>query len=250
MSNKNKEWFENDKFWKDIRKFLFPEELWNRASEEVSKIIKLLEMKSSENVLDLCCGPGRHTLEFSARGFSVTGVDRTRAYLTEARKKAKEMDVNPEFIQEDMRKFLKPESFDTVLNLYTSFGYFEDPEDDRKVVYNIYQSLKKGGKLLMEMMGKEILAGIYKKRDWNEADNMFLLEERIIDDNWAGINNRWILIKKRKRSEFNFYLRLYSGTEISKLLKNSGFNSVRLFSDLEGSPYNNNARRLIAVAEK
>ena len=65
-----------------------------------------------------------------------------------------------------MRSFCRPEAFDVVLNMYSSLGYFEDIEEDKQVLKNIYRSLKNKGKLLIDLMGKEILARIFRERDW------------------------------------------------------------------------------------
>ncbi len=250
MENTDTPWYECDEFWRELKPFLFSLERWESTSEQVTQIIALLAIKGDDKILDLCCGPGRHSLELAARGFNVTGVDRTSSYLKEASEKAKSMGVEVEFTQEDMRKFCRPDSFDVALNMFSSFGYFEGPADDRNVLLNIYQSLKEGGKLLIEMMGKEILARDFLKRDWVEENGIILLEEREISCDWTRIDNRWIVIKGNKRKEFRFSLHLYSGAELTQLLSDSGFSSVEIFGDLLGSPYNNEAKRLVAIACK
>jgi SAM-dependent methyltransferase len=155
-----------------------------------------------------------------------------------------------EFLQEDMRNFCRPETYDAALNLYTSFGYFENPEEDRQVLKNVYSSLKKGGKLVIDVMGKEVLARIFRERDWHEEDGIIFLEERKLSNGWSRIQNRWIMIKGEERKEFTFSLRLYSGEELSLLLSESGFNSVELFGDLSRMPYDHTAKRLVALAIK
>ena len=69
----------------------------------------------------------------------MTGVDRTLKYLEIARKKAEKENLVVEFLQDDMRKFRREEAFDAVLSLYTSFSYFEDPEEDKQVLRNIFR---------------------------------------------------------------------------------------------------------------
>ncbi|NVM56334.1 MAG: class I SAM-dependent methyltransferase [Candidatus Helarchaeota archaeon] len=155
-----------------------------------------------------------------------------------------------EFIQEDMRSFSRSETFDAIINLFTSFGYFENLEDDKKVLRNIYSSLKSGGKLLMDIIGKEIIPRIYHEHDWYEKEGTFYLEERKPINGWERIKNRWIMIKGGEKHEFEITHRLYSGTELSWLLSEAGFQSIKLFGSLEGTPYDNTAQRLIAVAIK
>jgi len=201
-------------------------------------------------VLDLCCGPGRHSLELSRRGFTVTGVDRTAAYLDRAKKQAEAEGLEVEFVQEDMRNFSRPEAFDGAINMYTSFGYFEDPADDKRVIENIHRSLQAGGKLIMDTMAKEILARKFQERTWQEVGGALWLEERKIINDWTMTENRWILVKDGTVDEFNFSLRLYSASELSALLWECGFSEVKIFGDLAGAPYDHEAKRLIAVAKK
>src|SRR5206468_5375646 len=110
------------------------------------------------SVLDLCCGPGRHSLEFARHGFQVTGVDRTARYLDAARAAATGEGLTVEFVQGDMPHFQRPAAFDVALNLFTSFGYFEDEAEDLCVLRHLHTSLKPGGQVLLEMAGKEPLA--------------------------------------------------------------------------------------------
>src|SRR5204863_7756432 len=135
---------------------------------EVDQLTKLLDLDSPAKVLDLCCGLGRHSLELARRGFDVTGVDRTGVYLRRAQKQADSEGLKIEFVQEDMRQFCRPEAFDLTLNLFTSFGYFESPAEDRRVLVNVHKSLQPGGRLVMDMMGKEIIARVFRERDWRE----------------------------------------------------------------------------------
>ena len=93
-------------------------------------------------MLDLACGPGRHAVALARRGFRVTGVDRTRSYLDAARRRAAEQHLELEFIQEDMRQFERPGYFDVVLSLFSSFGYFDEPQEDRRVLAHLYVSAR------------------------------------------------------------------------------------------------------------
>jgi SAM-dependent methyltransferase len=201
-------------------------------------------------VLDLCCGPGRHSLELARRGFKVTGLDRTASYLEQARSRAHEEGLDIEFVQEDMRAFCRPDAFDGAINVFTSFGYFEDPAEDRKVLANLYRSLKPGGCVLLDTMGKEVLARLYRGSDWREQDGVLYLEERNVQPGWGWIENRWIMIEGTEWKEFTLGHRLFSATELMALFKEAGFASADVYGSFEGAPYDHNARRLIVVARK
>jgi SAM-dependent methyltransferase len=216
-------WFEDDTLWESLESFLFSQ---FRSSEitvrEAEQILTLVHPPQGAAVLDLCCGPGRHSLEFARRGFRVTGVDRTARYLATARAVATRAGLTVEFVQEDMRHFHRPAAFDLALNLFSSFGYFGDVAED------------------------------LQPRTWHrhaERDE-YLLEERVVREGWSWIENHWIWIRGPAQKAFTFGIRLYSGVELTALLSDAGFSTVQLYGSLVGTPYDHTAQRLVAVATK
>jgi len=242
-------WHEQDEFWENAP--MFNEQHWESAPEQVAVAIGLLGIEPGAAVLDLPCGVGRHSLELARRGFRVTGVDRTAAYLDVAREKAAAEGLDLELIQADMRKFTRPKAFDAAINLFTSFGYFEDPAEDLQVAKNFFQSLKPGGALLMDLMGKEVLARIFQARDWFElSDGSLFLQERQVSAGWDWIDNRWILVKDGLQKEWRVGHRLYDGAGLRTLFLDAGFQSVELYGSFDGAPYDTEAQRQVAVARK
>jgi SAM-dependent methyltransferase len=229
---------------------MFTEKRWANTPAEVDSILKLLSPVPRGTILDLCCGPGRHSLELTRRGFSVVGVDRTSAYVNEAKKRAKVERLKVEFVKQDMRRFCRPHAFDAAINLFTAFGYFRNPKEDQRVLLNVHRSLKPGGKLLMDLVGKEILARKFQERDWHEEQGVMFLEERKLSQGWSWIDSRWILLKGTRRKEFVVSLRLFSAKELCDLLRVCGFEKVQVYGDLAGAAYDHNAKRLVVVARK
>ena len=245
------EWHENDAFWEETAPVLFTRERLRQACAEVEQILALLDASPGAAILDLGCGIGRHAHEFAKRGCRVTGVDRTAKYLDEARAKASEQGLEIEWVQADMREFRRESAFDAAVSLLTSFGYFADPSDDRRVVENVFTSLVPGGRFVMDLMGKEVLARVYRQRDWHEEpDGTVLLEERRLTDDWNRLEVRWIVLKGKERREYRFVLRLYCAAELKTLLINAGFKEVNVYGSLAGTPYDNEAERLVLVARK
>jgi SAM-dependent methyltransferase len=243
-------WHEDDEFWAVFRDYVFPPGKFEQGSEQIEKLLALLDLKSDAQIVDIPCGVGRHAVELADRGFSVTAVDATSSYLDTAREHARDMDVEIEFIHEDMREFRQQESFDAVLNLYTSFGYFEERDDDERTARNFHESLRPGGKLVMELASKETLAGKFEKRTWEERDGSYIIEEHDIYDNWNWMENRWIIVDKGDVREFAVSHRLYSAFELSELLERVGFRDVSVYGDLEKAEYDENAEKLVIVAQK
>lgn len=109
-------WHEDDEFWMRTAPFLFSSRRWSQAGVEVDAMLSLLALKPPARVLDLCCGPGRHALELARRGFEVTGVDRTQAYLDEARRRADVSTLKLELLRQDMRTFKRHDFFDAAMD--------------------------------------------------------------------------------------------------------------------------------------
>lgn len=244
------EWFENEDFWRDFYPYMFSPERFAAAKDEVSRILALTQ-SSGGSLLDLCCGPGRHAVEFAHRGFRVTGVDRSPFLLDRARENASKAGASIEWIMEDMRNFVRPAKFDLACNLFTSFGYFKNEQDDLRVLRNIHRSLKETGVLVIEVLGKERLARTWQNTISDELpDGSLIVQRPHVRDNWCRICSEWTLIKEGRARSFSFEHSIYSGRELKDRLLGCGFEQVQLFGDLEGSAYDLEAKRLIAVARK
>ena len=243
-------WHSQDAFWELFEPLLFNQQRQSLAKEQVNKIEKLLQIDESAQILDLCCGNGRHSIELSERGFDVTGVDRTERYIEAARLEAKKRNLNAMFVVGDMRDYRSPNRYDVILNLFGSFGYFEDPSDDHKVIENMYDSLRPGGQLLIETMGKEILARDFRARDWVEEGDLLILSEKKVTQNWGRIETRWIAIRGTERIEHRVSIRSYSAIELSSLFDTCDFSEVQVYGSLDGTKYDQEAQRLVVVGCK
>ena len=241
------QWFEDESFWETLFPFIFAADRLAAAGEEVDRLLELLDVEGRD-VLDLCCGPGRHAVELARRGFLVTGVDRSAFLLGKARAAAAAADVPVEWIRSDMRDFVRPAAFDLAINMFTSFGYFDDRDDDLRVLRNLHASLREGGRLLIDMIGKEHLAEIFQPVGVDEAaDGSLLVQRREIIDDWSRIRNEWIVVRDGAASTFHFHHTLYSAQELKDRLATAGFRDVVAFGDLDGTAYGRGAERLVVV---
>jgi SAM-dependent methyltransferase len=242
------DWFEDDSFWETMYPFLMTEERMENAPDEVISALSLIGFEG-EDVLDLCCGVGRHTVELARQGFAVTGVDRSPFLLSKARERAEAEPVDVEWIESDMRDFVRAESYDLVLNMFTSFGYFEDKNDDLEVLGKIFANLRPGGKFLMDTFGKEQLAAVFQPTTSEVAPNGdMLIRRHEVRDDWCRIRNEWIVVSDGKATSFDFELTVYSAQELKDRISSVGFRQVRVFGDLRGSEYGPGLERLVVVA--
>ncbi len=250
IGRRKKEWFDDDSFWTELYPFLFPEQHFAAAAEQLDKALALAK-PAGKAALDLCCGPGRYSMALAQAGFEVTGVDRTKFLLDKARAKARATKSEIEWIQMDMRDFVRAGAFDLVLSMFTSFGYFDDKKEDVQVLRNIVSSLKSGGVCLIDVMGKERLAKIFQPTTSHVLpDGTKLVERHEIFDDWTRIRNEWILIRKGRAESFKFHHTVYSGQELRDRMELAGFTDVRLHGNFEGDEYGPNADRLIVIGRK
>jgi SAM-dependent methyltransferase len=244
------QWFEDDNFWRDFYVAMFPSERFAIAEEQTGQILALTQF-GGQAVLDLCCGPGRHSVSFAQRGLKVTGVDRSKFLLARARERANAAGVEVEWIEEDIRRFERPEAFDLACSLFTSFGYFEDESENLAVLQNAYRSLAPGGVFIIDVLGKEQLARRWLSAICNKLEDgsLFLQQPEVCAD-WTRMRNAWVLIKEGHARSFAFEHTIYSGREMKDLLMRAGFTGVALYGNLEGGSYGLDANRLVAVARK
>jgi SAM-dependent methyltransferase len=247
---RKKEWFDDDSFWRELYSFMFSAQRFAAAAEQVAQALALTK-PPGKTALDLCCGPGRCSIALAKRGFRVTAVDRTKFLLDKARAKARAARVKIEWVREDMRDFVRPNSFALVLSMFTSFGYFDDRQEDVAVLRNIFHSLQPAGVCLIEGLGKERLAKVFQPTSSTLLpDGTLMIERREIFDDWTRIRNEWLLLKNNRLQRFRFHNTVYSGLELRDRLELAGFTNVRLYGSLAGAPYGPDAERLIAVARK
>lgn len=244
----DQEWFENESFWEDFYSVLFPDELFEQAQEEMEKILDLID-HPVHSVLDLCCGPGRFAGLLAREGFQVTGVDKS-PFLLEIAKRECADTGDIEWVLSDMRDFVRQESYDLILNLYTSFGYFKDPAEDLQVLKNISQSLRPGGSFVIEVMGKEVIAKDFEEILTSKTDDGLFIQSHEILENWNRIRSEWTLIRGGNIRTFTFEHSLYAASDLIRLCEMAGFSDIQVFGDFDGRPYDHYATLLIITGRK
>ncbi len=243
-------WYSNPTFWSLLYEWMFPPESFAEAREQAGKIQELAGLDKGA-VLDLCCGPGRFSIPLAQAGFEVTAVDLDGFLLGKAREYAAAELAKIEFLQADMKDFRRRAGFDLIISMYSSFGYFEDSQQDRQVLANCFESLRPGGRLLLDVRGKEIhaMSKVESVADETPAGALLFQRSRVCDG-WSRTVTDWVLIEGERVHRFEVRVNLYSGQELKAMLEDVGFGAVHIFGDLGGRPYDMQASRLVALAEK
>jgi len=240
------QWFENEAFWQTFYPYMFGERKMAAAPAEVERVLALSGVARG-SVLDMCCGPARHSLILAQQGFQVTGVDRSPFLLGKAREATAGAGV--ELVESDMRDFVRPAAFDLALSLFTSFGYLDTREEDLAVLRNVRASLKKGGVFVIDVMSKEYVISQRQPTHWEPwPGGEIQVSHYDVFPGWGRIRVQWLLIEGERARRFEFEHNVYSGQELAALLERAGFTEVQIFGGLDGSPYDSAATRLVARA--
>ncbi len=247
----NKQWFENESFWKNYGPIMFDGQRWAEAPDVAEAVCKIAGLSKGNSILDAGCGPGRISIELALLGLDVTGVDLIQSELNAAKESADDENVKIDFIKADLRTFTSEKKFDAAVNLYTSFGYCDTIEEDIQILRHISATIKDGGFFILESTSREIAIKYFTEGEWFERAGMTVLTQFTVEGAWEGLRSKWILIgKDGGKIEHEFVQRLYSAVELKRLILASGFSSAEIYGDFDFSPYNQNARTMVIVARK
>ena len=204
--------------------------------KEVDLFSELLDFRADDTILDLCCGQGRHALELARRGFKVEGLDRSRYLIQKARASAKKENLSARFKEGDARKLpFQPDTFEVVMVLGNSFGYFETAQDDLRVLREIFRVLKPWGRLLLDVADGEYLKRNFQARSWEWIDKkLFVCRERSLSADRQRLISREVVTDATKGVIADqFYAeRLYAPNDLTTLFEESGFSDVHIHGEV------------------
>jgi D-alanine-D-alanine ligase len=202
--------------------------------QEVDLFADALQVDLQARILDLCCGQGRHSMELARRGYAnIEGLDRSHYLIQRAKAAAKKEGLSVKFREGDARKLpYPPDSFDAVIILGNSFGYFDTVLDDLRVLREVLRALKPWGKLLIDVADGEFLRQNYQARSWEWMDaRHFVCRERKISADGNRLISREVIshVNKGVIADQFYAERLYSQESLTELLKITGAASEPVF---------------------
>ncbi|MBN2312524.1 MAG: methyltransferase domain-containing protein, partial [Sedimentisphaerales bacterium] len=214
------------------------------TAKELDVFCGILNMSPDDKILDLCCGQGRVTLELAHRGFvNVEGVDRSHYLIQRGKTQAKKEALSVKFREGDARKLrYPPDSFDVVMILGNSFGYFETVEDDARVAQEVFRVLKPWGKLLIDVTDGEYLRRKFQPRSWEWIDKKFFVcRERSLSSDKQRLISREVVthVEKGVIADQFYAERLYTRKSICDLLEKAGFSDVAIHGQITSDSQRN-----------
>jgi SAM-dependent methyltransferase len=225
---------------------LYPHRDEEEARKAVDLVVRSLDL-SRGPVLDLACGAGRHLREFARRGIVAAGLDLSSTLLREGKAAAPGLMT----VQGDMRYLpFADGSFGLVVNFFTSFGYFAEPEDDRRVLNEIHRVLRSNGRFMLDFLNAERVRHNLVSEDERIVDGRRVTQTRRLEDGGRIVVKQIRIAPTeagRPESIFHERVRLYSPAELASLLRAAGLEPEATFGDYSGAPACSDCPRYILL---
>ncbi|MEX0662742.1 MAG: class I SAM-dependent methyltransferase [Balneolaceae bacterium] len=243
-------WFEE---WFDSP--LYEKLYINRNESEAEDLARLIEKiiprETYPKVLDLGCGRGRHSLTLAEKGYGVMGIDLSPQAIAKATKKAEKRGLkNVQFKEQDMRIPLD-DTFDAVVNLFTTFGYFLEDSENIKVLRSVHSMLRPKGRFMIDFLNTNLVEKNLVRRESGRYENLYFDIERFIEDEMVY---KKITFSGDDLEEAVYYqerVKLYDLNWFKQKFDECGFSLKNGWGNYLGEEFNpEKSPRLILLAEK
>ncbi|MFD2052029.1 class I SAM-dependent methyltransferase [Mesorhizobium calcicola] len=219
------------------------------SDRQAQLIVDLLALRQGDQVLELGCGYGRITNRLAEKGVQVTGLDLSPVLIKEAEEGAAERGVKVEYVLGDMRALPWRDRFDAAFLWFTTFGYFDDADNER-VLREAASSLRKGGRLLIDhanryyfLRHKSPMCYVTRRNDNVRID---IYSDDVLSDR-SNIERIVVRDGCVRRTYLSF--RQYGFSDYVRMLQTAGFKNVECYGQ-EGGAFTSDSSRLIVVACK
>ena len=239
------EWFST---WFDSPYYhvLYKDRDMREAQLFMDRLLAYLHPKPHEKIMDLACGKGRHSVYLNRKGFDVTGIDLSAQSISYARQFENE---RLHFDVHDMRQVYRPEEFDFILNLFTSFGYFDNETENVVALIATAKSLKHGGKLVIDFMNTDRVIEQLVAEEEKEVQGINFKITR-------GVENGFIVKTIRFQDngqdyQFEERVRALRKEDFMEYFGMTQLRLVEVFGDYDLNPYDQEkSERMIFVLKK
>lgn len=239
----NKDWFVS---WFDTSYYhiLYKHRDDSEAHEFMQNIVSFLKFQKEDILLDLACGRGRHSRYLNSLGFNVIGADLSRNSILHAKKFEND---TLHFEEHDMRHAFK-DKYNAILNLFTSFGFFEDDNEDIAILQNIKDGLFPEGKAIIDFMNSKKVINNLIPEESQTIDGItfeikrYLKNEFIVKEiNFDADGNHHTYFEQVKMLDLN---------KIKSYVDSVGFKIKHIFGNYQLDEFDeNSSERLILILE-
>lgn len=227
-------------------------ELYSHRDEEearifISTMIMFLEIHPGQRVMDMACGKGRHSRVLESHGLEVVGFDLSKQSIDKAKIYESETMA---FDVHDMRKsYTKFGKFDVIFNLFTSFGYFTDLENDQKIIKNVRKALTTEGFFVQDYLNAASVIDLLPQNGSKETETSHFSWKKHLDD---GFMLKDITVENGGgQHHFQEKVKVYSLEDLVKLHEKVGLKVQDVFGSYELDPYSEKeSPRIIIISKK
>ena len=241
----DKSWFKD---WFDTKYYhmLYQHRDEQEAVHFIKTLTQFLNLKNHSEILDLACGKGRHSITLNKLGYEVLGADLSENSINSAKLLEKD---GLAFIVQDMREIIPNKTFDAVLNLFTSFGYFDDTSDNEKVIHSVFEMLKPNGIFVIDFMNVQRTLNQMIANETKIANGISFELKR----SFTGTHIIKEIAFEDEGQSYNYQEKVQAlkKQDFESLLNNNGFSLIDSFGDYGLHAYDENlSDRLILIARK
>ncbi len=242
------EWFKD---WFNTEEYLNVYQHRNEsdAEEHIKLILENVNIPSGAKVLDMACGAGRHAIILARKNFDVTAVDLSENLLSIAKKNTYVENLKINFVHSDIRNFKSDNKFNLVLNLFTSFGYFESDEENFSVLQKAYDLLVEDGFFVLDFFNSRYLQQNLVESSEEILGGVKIHQFRKIKEN--RVTKEIVITKNGNLSQFEESVRMFTKDELVNAIQNIGFDIYKTFGDFLGNKFEQfTSPRLIMICKK
>lgn len=243
MESPDNEWFRE---WFDSPYYhiLYRHRDESEARRFVGKLLTKINLKDNSHILDLACGKGRHSMYLHSLGYDVTGIDLSERSISVAKTHEK---PGLHFQVEDMRHFDLAENFDCIVNLFTSFGYFNEISENKLVLKKVKEHLKPEGIFVLDYFNARKVMSQLDSDHFHTCDLVNFEIKKYIRDN--QIIKEIGVVDGKNKFEFHEKVQLLTSTQIESMFHEAGLTTIGIFGDYElGDFQDETSDRFIIIA--
>lgn len=221
------EWFES---WFDTPYYhiLYKNHDYQEAESFISKLVQRLELRRGAKIIDLACGKGRHSVYLNNLGFDVLGLDLSKKSI-EFDKQFEDSDLH--FKVHDMRDPIDSGKVDAVFNLFTSFGYFDNEEDDKKVFKSVADVLPENGIFVLDYLNENYVREGLKPEEIVRRGEIDFHITKKIENNFIIKNIRFEV--KGQQHHYFEKVKLHTPEEINEYAEEAGFERMQVWGNYQ-----------------